>query len=352
LSGVYNQTWGTAQQWVRLLDVVLFGVVAIVIAEVRISRERRFARVSAIAEVAQRAILPILPKSAAGVGVSARYQSAFEDAVVGGDLYDCSLAGPRVRFLVGDVRGKGISAIEQAARVIRAFRQSAVSQSTLGGVAADMDAYLTPFMGIEDFATAVLVEVTDEGAITLVSCGHPPPLLVRAGGAAELLSLPSGLPLGLGAGGQAVTIAWAAGDRVLLYTDGLSEARDGQGEFLPMSECVPDLAAQTGEAALDAVLDRVHQHVNRGHLGDDLALVLLENGALSPAAGEEGGLVSARAATPSVPKSHAAPAGPGRSPASVGDVTAVSALLAAQGPCRCARVHRTHQLPARLCVLP
>jgi hypothetical protein len=308
LSGWYNQTWGTAQQWVRLLDVVLFGVVAVVIAEVRIKREGRFARVSAIAEVAQRAILPILPKSAAGVGVSARYQSAFEDAVVGGDLYDCSLAGPRVRFLVGDVRGKGIAAIEQAARVIRAFRQSAVSQLTLAEVAADMDAYLTPFMGIEDFATAVLVEVGDDGALTVVSCGHPPPLLVRADRTAELVTIPAGLPLGLGAGDEPVTIWWTAGDRLLLYTDGLSEARDGLGEFLPMTEFIPDLTAPTAEAAMDAVLDRVSLHVSRGHLGDDLALVLLENGT-PPASVDAGALDATRDAVPSAHERGTASAG-------------------------------------------
>ena len=279
LSGLYNQTWDSPQQWVRLLDVVLFGSAAVLIAAVRIRRDRRFARMAAIAEAAQRAILPTLPNNVAGVNVSARYHSAFEDALVGGDLYDCSLAGARVRFLVGDVRGKGIAAVEQAARVIRAFRQSAVSQPTLPEVAHDMDSYLTAFMGIEDFATAMLVELTDDGAFTVVSCGHPPPLLVRPDGTAELLTLPAGLPLGLGAGGRSVTIPWAAGDRLLLYTDGLSEARDGLGRSLPMNELVPGLMAPSADAALDAVLERVSLHVRRGLLGDDLALVLLENNA-------------------------------------------------------------------------
>ena len=277
LSGLHNQAWGSAQQWVRLLDVVLFGAVAVLIAALRIRRERRFDRMAAIAEVAQRAILPTLPHSVAGVNVSARYLSAAEDALVGGDLYDCSLVGASVRFLVGDVRGKGIAAVEQAARVIRAFRQSAVSQPSLPEVAHDMDSYLTTFMGIEDFATALLVELADDGAFRVVSCGHPQPLLVRPDGTAELLTLPAGLPLGLGAGARSVTIPWAAGDRLLLYTDGLSEARDGLGRFLPMSELVPALMAPTADAALDAVLERVSRHVSRGFLGDDLALVLLEN---------------------------------------------------------------------------
>ena len=131
LYGLYNQRWDNTQQWVLLLDVVLVGAAAVVIAEVRVRRERRFGHVATIAEVAQRAVLPTLPPTAADVRVTARYQSAVEDAVVGGDLYDVSLVGERVRLLVGDVRGKGLAAVEQAARVIRAFRQAAASEASI-----------------------------------------------------------------------------------------------------------------------------------------------------------------------------------------------------------------------------
>lgn len=277
LSGLWNQTWGTAQQWVLLLDVVLVGAAAVVIAEVRVRREQRFARVAAIAEVAQRAILPTLPTVAGGVRVAARYRSAAEDATVGGDLYDCSLAGGRVRFLVGDVRGKGIAAIEQAARVIRAFRQSAAMSDHLADVARDMDAYLRPFLAEEDFVTALLVDVSSPGTLTVTACGHPPPVLIRSDGAAEFLTVPPGLPLGLGAAGGTVPVSWDPGDRLLMYTDGLSEARDRRGQFLPLLELAPALATPAVDEALDLVLERVRQHVAHGELGDDLAMVLLEN---------------------------------------------------------------------------
>jgi phosphoserine phosphatase RsbU/P len=279
LSGLYNQSWGSAQHWVLLLDVVLVGAAAVVIAEVRVRRERRFAHVATIAEVAQRAVLPTLPDAAADVRVTARYQSAVEDAVVGGDLYDVSLVGCRTRFLVGDVRGKGIAAVEQAARVIRAFRQAAAVQTSLPDVAGHMDAYLTPFMGDEDFATALLVDLSHRGLVTLLSCGHPPPMLIRPDGTAELLTVAPRLPLGLGGDGEPVTVAWETGDRLLLYTDGLSEARDQQGRFLPMLELAPTLTASQPDVALDGVLELVRRHVEGGQLGDDLAMVLLENNA-------------------------------------------------------------------------
>ena len=137
-SGWWNHTSATPQHLVRVVDVLLIGAAAVVIAVVRVHREQRHARVAAIAEVAQRTILPTLPSLVGQVALATRYQSAAQDAVVGGDLYDCYHSAGRVRFLVGDVRGKGIAAVEQSARVIRAFRQSAGTTTTLSALAQDM----------------------------------------------------------------------------------------------------------------------------------------------------------------------------------------------------------------------
>ena len=76
---------------------------------------------------------------------------------------------------------------------------------------------------------------------------------------------------------------WRSGDRVLLYTDGLSEARDVDGEFLLLLDLAPTLAVGNVEDALDNLLDQVRAHVPDGALGDDLAVLLLENTAV-PAA--------------------------------------------------------------------
>ena len=156
----------------------------------RVHRERRFEEVSAIAEAAQRAILPVLPTLVGGVAVATRYRSAAHGALVGGDLYDCYHSESRVRFLIGDVRGKGIAGVEQAARVIRAFRQSAALRESLIDVAREMDDYLADFFGDEEFVTALLVEVSGPGQLTLLNAGHPPPQLVRTGGESELIELP------------------------------------------------------------------------------------------------------------------------------------------------------------------
>jgi len=289
-SGVWNRTWGSTQQVVRIVDVLLVGVGAVAVATVRVRRERQVARLVAIADVAQRAILPIVPAQAGPVMVAARYVSAARDAVVGGDLYDCyrytspaSNDPERVRFIVGDVRGKGIAGVEQASRVIRAFRQSAALEPTLPLVADAMDRYLTEFFEPEEFVTALLVDVSDPSRVVLVSCGHPPALLRRGDGSLALLEVPPGLPLGMGLpDGQPYrdrTVPWAPGDRLLLYTDGLSEARDRDGEFLSPLALGPALSGPEVPQAMEAVLEAVGRHTPTARLGDDLALLLLERAA-------------------------------------------------------------------------
>lgn len=276
VSGTWNDTWGASQQTVRIVDVVLVSGVAVIVAWVRVARQQQHERVVAIAEVAQRAILPRLPARVDKMAVATRYLSAAQDAVVGGDLYDCYHSDQYTRFLVGDVRGKGVAAVEHAARVIRAFRQSAALRPTITGVAEEMSAYLSAFFEEEDFATALLVDASDPDRLVIVSCGHPQPLLVDAETAQHVETIPC-LPLGLGFSYESLTVQWKAGQRLLMYTDGLSEARDGAGGFLPLVPLAPLLREGSGEAALDRLLDAVRAHIPGGRLNDDLAVLLVEH---------------------------------------------------------------------------
>jgi serine phosphatase RsbU (regulator of sigma subunit) len=260
------------------VDVVVLSISALLISVVRVRRERRFNRMAAIAQVAQGAILPTLPAEVHDVAAAARYLSAAQDATVGGDLYDCYFSDDRTRFLIGDVRGKGIGAVEHAARVIRAFRQSAAIEDSMPAVAREMSKYLMAFFDDEEFATALLLDTSEPGRLTLVSCGHPPPLLVHRDGRGTLLEAPAGLPLGLADDGYlSHTTEWGPGDRLLMYTDGLSEARDRHGEFLPVPDLAPLVARGSVEESVGSVLHAVERHVPEGRLADDLAVILLEN---------------------------------------------------------------------------
>ena len=296
---MWNDTFGTAQHNVRLIDVFLVSAAAVTIAAVRVHREDRFVQVSQIAEVAQRAILPVLPEQAGHVAIAARYQSAAEGALVGGDLYDCYHADSTVRILIGDVRGKGITGVEQAARVTRAFRQSAPLRATLAEVAEEMDNYLAGFFDNEEFATALLVDVSDPGVLRLVSAGHPGPQLVHSS-EAKLLDLPTGRVLGLGLpvvdSYVETAVSWSPGDRLLVYTDGLSEARDSHGEFFPVESLDDAVRLGSVERAVEEVVASVRSHVPRGRLEDDLAVVVI--GHLPDVVPSDNGPAAADAQTP------------------------------------------------------
>jgi phosphoserine phosphatase RsbU/P len=276
-AGWWNDVLDEPQQTVRVVYVALIAAAAVAISIVRVRREHRYARMAEIAEVAQRTILPTLPEMVGRVALGARYLSAAQEAVVGGDLYDCYHSDTHVRLLVGDVRGKGIGAVEQAARVIRAFRQAAATQPDLPAVASHMSRYLAPFFDEEEFVTALLVDVSDPLRLTLVSCGHPPPVHVQPDGHASFREAPADLPLGLGDVYRSLDLRWDPGDRLLIYTDGLSEARDRRGRFLPLLPLAPLLAAGTVDAALEHVLDTVRGHVPNAELSDDLAVMLVEH---------------------------------------------------------------------------
>lgn len=274
----WNQDQSLAQHVVRLVAVVAFSATATVVSRIRIMREHELQQVSKLAEVAQRAVLPVLPAHARRVNIAVRYRSATADAVIGGDLYDCYHSRSHTRFLIGDVRGKGLGAVEQAARVIRSFRQAAAFQQDLDAVAEDMNNYLLPFFDPEEFVTAILLDVTDADRPHLVTAGHPPPLLIRPDGTSELVEVDNDLPLGLAVDYERHHFTWEPGDRLLLYTDGLSEARDARGEFLDLLALAPHLVGLDVDAAVDRLLDLTRDH-SRGSTdaADDLAVLLLEH---------------------------------------------------------------------------
>lgn len=277
LSGYWNDVAGDLQQDVRITDVVLVSAAAVIAATVRTRMAERQARLSAVAEAAQRAILPTLPARTTLVATAATYEAAGDEALVGGDLYDCYQGPAFTRFVIGDVRGKGIVAVEQAARVIRAFRQSAHNPAGLVALAGEMNDYLQPFLTDEEFVTALLVELRAGGALSVVSCGHPPPLLVTASGPA-FLDVPAGLPLGWGDWYEPAETRWARGDRLLLYTDGLIETRNADGAFFPLLDRADLLVGPPVDVAVEALLTAARAHLPYGRqLADDLALVLLEN---------------------------------------------------------------------------
>ncbi len=233
------------------------------------------ADVRRVADAAQRAILAPPPALIGPVALAARYVGAAAEAQVGGDLYEVVARPGSVRLLIGDVRGKGLTAVRMATIVLGEFRAVAADMADLPAVAAALDRRLRPYLGEEDFVTALLAEIYDDGTFSVASCGHPPALLLTEDQITEVGS-EFALPLGLGATPTEETGTLAVGNRLLLYTDGAIETRDADRKFVDFIELLRPVLGRDHVGVLDAVLTSLRQKAGRSRLGDDLALLIAE----------------------------------------------------------------------------
>lgn len=281
LAGIQDQAYAPERlsaQLTRLVTVAATSAMAVILCRFRDRQERRLVRMARVAEVAQRAILVPVPDRLGPARVAVHYESATSDALVGGDLYAMVLTQYGLRVLVGDVRGKGLEAVRMAVQVLAAFWERASDHPDLAVLMDWLDRAVARCAGDEEeFVTAVLVQITDHGTASIANAGHPWPYLVHAGHAALVAPGCARAPLGLGGSTRVSTVSLAAGDRLLLYTDGLTEARDPvRRSFLPESTVRTALTTGAGVGdTLAALQDRVLTW-SGGVLHDDLALVLIE----------------------------------------------------------------------------
>src|SRR5580698_8714532 len=118
----------------------MVSVLAVIVALIRARRENRLI---AIADMVQRAILRPLPTELGGIAFASRYHSATPGTLVGGDLYDLTMTQFGPRFIIGDVKGKGLDAVGRCAAVITAFRALAFAEPDLVSLAEQIDASLS-----------------------------------------------------------------------------------------------------------------------------------------------------------------------------------------------------------------
>ncbi|MFJ4468327.1 PP2C family protein-serine/threonine phosphatase [Streptomyces sp. NPDC089424] len=309
LIGVLRGVLTTANIQAQIAALIVVSSVCVAVCVLRDRRERQLHRVRSVAEAAQSVLLRPLPARAGPLRIAGLYIPAEEEAELGGDLYAAArTAHHSTRLLIGDVRGNGLAAINNAALLLGAFRAAAHRQAPLPRLAVHLDgafrwdssqwrAGATEDTD-EDFATALLLDIPDEEPVVhLIACGHPPPLRLRGDRLTALTSEESNLPIGLGGAFGVTTYAvqtfpFEVGDLLLLHTDGVIEARNADGVFYPFTERLREWTTEDPDELLRHLQSDLLAHVH-GHLDDDAAVVAIRRlGAagqdLAPARGRVG----------------------------------------------------------------
>ncbi|MGY1906221.1 PP2C family protein-serine/threonine phosphatase [Modestobacter sp. SYSU DS0902] len=282
---------------VRLAAIAAGGVLAMGTVTLRLRREALLTRLSAeaaesraaveLAESLQRALLTD-PPAAPGLQVAVRYLPAVKNAQVGGDWYDAfPLPDGATMLVIGDVAGHDVAAAATMAQVRGVLR--GIALTIAGGpdgtssaqVLSALDGVLGR-LGLDTLVTAVTATTspTPGSTGTLLrwsNAGHPPPVRVSAGGRAELLDRPAELLLGMAVDVPRTDhrVVLAAGDTVVLYTDGLVERRDA-----PLDTGTAWLVEELGHLAdqpLEQLCDALVAGMS-GQLDDDVAVLAVRVG--------------------------------------------------------------------------
>ena len=216
-----------------------------------------------------------------GVTAAGLYSSATEAAFVGGDFYDLiRLPDRRACVILGDVSGKGVEAASVSSAVKTAIAAYAWEGLTPARMLRSLNDFLMGFSRVETFAT-IFVGVLDipTGNLVYCSAGHPPALLARASsGEFEWLSVQSGV-VGAFENMRYVdgTVQMRESDILVLYTDGVTEARSPSGSFFG-EDGLRELVARQVDGDVETLPRRLQEQLAAyagGSLDDDVAIVTM-----------------------------------------------------------------------------
>jgi hypothetical protein len=202
----------------------------------------------------------------------------------GGDALDYAVNAGVLHVGVFDAMGHGLAAAGVAAFALSAYRHSRRRGYGLLETYAAMDDAVGEQFPDERYVTAVIAQLDLEaGRLSWISAGHPPPLIIRDGRLSRTLTAPPAAPLGIPLEGPPPVVTEESlqpGDLLLLYTDGLTEARhpDGQlftllglGDFIEREAAAGQTAPETLRRLRHAIVDR-----QPGQLTDDATALLVE----------------------------------------------------------------------------
>ncbi|MEV4200499.1 ATP-binding SpoIIE family protein phosphatase [Micromonospora globbae] len=272
--------WSAAERALLAASAELIGQAA--------ERARRFETQHGTAQLLQRSMLPEHLPNLPRLRIAARYDPGVDGNAAGGDFYDAFLLPTgQLGVVLGDVAGHDVQAAARMGQVRAALRALALADPRPDSVLTGLDRLVTSLgaeAGTYELFVTVVFGVVDaeRRELTLASAGHPPPLIRRCAPDdrphAEYVDLPAGAPLGLGARPTVTTVAFAPGDTLLLFSDGVVERRrQSLGAGL---DVLADAVAAAGSGDPRA-LCAVASGAVAGATEDDVAVLAVEH-ALRP----------------------------------------------------------------------
>jgi CheY-like chemotaxis protein len=242
----------------------------------RIERERAstLAAERLISRTLQQSLLPERLPSNPRLALDAWHLAAERELIIGGDWYDVIETATGVWLVMGDVAGHGVAAAAQAGQLRHSLRVYAHEGFGLAESVGRLNELVTQ-ADLTDLVTMCIVAIDHASSeVRTVRAGHPPPLLLPAGGTARLVAGSNGVVLGaIGADYAEETFAFAPGDRLVLYTDGLVErpgepVDDGLQRLVRAADGVPGLETLRTQLVLALVGAEPPR--------DDIAMLLAE----------------------------------------------------------------------------
>jgi phosphoserine phosphatase RsbU/P len=259
-------------------DVTLLEIVEREVQDGRAARRRdhKQQREAEEARLIQRGLLPTTTPQVKGIDLSVTWLPA--DGV-GGDCFDTLGFGDVLGVSIADIAGKGLPAallMSNLQAAVRAFAQDAVSPASINN---SINRLLCRNMASGRFATFCYARIEPaSGRIVYSNAGHNPPLLIRPGGTVEKLG-DGGMVLGIFPDNQyeQAELTLTAGDRLLFYTDGITEARNPEGDEYGedrLAEVALAVREGSAETIKDAVLTNVNAFTNE-KFEDDATLIVV-----------------------------------------------------------------------------
>lgn len=217
-----------------------------------------------------------------GLVAEGLYNSATATAHIGGDFYTVMRLSPnKACIIIGDVTGKGVAAASVSSAIKTALVAYAWEGQTPSYMARAANDFFMGFSRLETFVTAFIgILDTKDGSLSYCSAGHLPALIWRAAtGKVEKLNVQSGV---IGAFQEMIYKDGRAnlfpGDKLFLYTDGTTEARNTHHEFFGEHR-LADLLAKTGNTPTKDLPETILSHIinfSQSKLEDDIALLVVE----------------------------------------------------------------------------